>query len=55
MCTYCAKWFPKGEVKPLPLDDSPQLERLYCSKCFPEVEAAHLKLPWIKKNIWGEI
>lgn len=45
MCTYCAKWFPKNEMKCI---EDPRL--MYCHKCYPEVYAAYLNLPWNRKH-----
>jgi hypothetical protein len=50
-CTYCSRPFSKEELKILPLEDSPQLDRKYCPRCYPEVYTNHLNLPWIKKKL----
>lgn len=49
-CTYCNRSFPEHELKSLPLDDSPHLNRKYCPRCFPGVEKDHFSLPWIKEK-----
>ncbi len=43
-CTYCNRSFPEHELKSLPLDDSPHLNRKYCPRCFPGVEMDHFNL-----------
>lgn len=45
MCVYCGKWFPKEVMK---MVDDPRF--WYCPKCYPEVYAAHLNLPWNRKH-----
>lgn len=55
-CTYCNKSVPIEKLKELPDDDSPQLERKYCEKCYPDVKSAYLNLPWNvakRKEKWG--
>lgn len=48
-CTYCGRRYKKETLKALPNDDSPQLDRKYCERCYPIVLAADRKLPWNKK------
>ncbi|MDP1383347.1 hypothetical protein ACQKGA_23700 [Priestia megaterium] len=51
MCAYCAKWFPRSKMKQLP-DEYPNW---YYPACYPEVLAAHRKLPWIRRRYtWAQ-
>lgn len=54
-CALCNRY--DEELKPLPYDDTPSLNRKYCSKCFPDVYRDHINSPWfetIKQRILKE-
>ncbi|MED1205575.1 hypothetical protein [Heyndrickxia acidicola] len=50
MCTYCGKQFREELLKPMVNDDNPNLERVYCPSCLPEVEDNIKSLPWVKNQ-----